>query len=116
MRADGHLAGFLKDEVRSRDLYLRVWDNGTVDGDVVTLFLNGRRILHNFRVSKRKRVIPVTLEAANNFLILHAEDLGDIIPNTVAVSIDDGFKEQIIILSSNLAESGAVLIREVKVE
>jgi hypothetical protein len=103
-------------EVRSRNLRLRVWDNGTVDGDVVTLFLNGRRILHNYRVNKRKWAIPVTLEEANNFLILHAEDLGDIIPNTVGVSIDDGFKEQIIILSSNLAESGAVLIREIKVE
>ncbi len=103
-------------EVRSRDLRIRVWDNGTVDGDVVTLFLNGRRILHNFRVTKHKWSIPVTLEEDNNFLILHAEDLGDISPNTVAVAVDDGFTEQIIILSSNLRESGAVLIREFSLE
>jgi len=103
-------------EVESRDLRIRVWDNGTVDGDVCTVFLNGERLLHNYRVSKRRTAIPVTLQETNNFLILHAEDLGDIPPNTVAVSIDDGEREQIIILSSNLKESGAVLIREVKVD
>lgn len=103
-------------EVRSRDLRIRVWDNGTVDGDVVTLFLNGKRILHNFRVSKHKWSIPVTLDEESNFLILHADDLGDITPNTVAVAVDDGFSEQVIILSSNLRESGAVLIREFRVE
>lgn len=90
---------------------LKVWDNGTVDGDVVTLYLNGEQILKNYTVSKRKWSIPISLSQKNNFLILHAEDLGDITPNTVAVSIDDGVKEEIIILSSNLAESGAILIQ-----
>ncbi|MCG8330279.1 MAG: hypothetical protein MI974_21455 [Chitinophagales bacterium] len=102
-------------EVSRPNIKLKVWDNGTVDGDVVTLFLNGERILHNHRVSKRKIGIPVTLQQEANFLILHAEDLGDISPNTVAVAVDDGEKEQVIILSSNLEESGAVMIRQFKV-
>lgn len=103
-------------EVSRPNIKIKVWDNGTVDGDVATLFLNGECILKDHRVSKRKIGIPVTLEQEANFLILHAEDLGDISPNTVAVSVDDGEKEQIIILSSNLAESGAVMIRQFKVE
>ncbi|HMQ63560.1 MAG TPA: hypothetical protein PKE06_22945, partial [Flavilitoribacter sp.] len=98
-------------KVSKPDIRLKVWDNGTVDGDVVTLYLNGERILKNFKVTKRKWSIPVKLTQKNNFLILHAEDLGDITPNTVAVSIDDGVKEEIIILSSNLQESGAILIQ-----
>ncbi|MCB0569037.1 MAG: hypothetical protein KDC66_04705 [Phaeodactylibacter sp.] len=103
-------------EVENEKIKIKVWDNGTVDGDIVTLFLNGQRILHNFRVSKNKMAIPVTLEENDNFLILHAEDLGAISPNTVAVSVDDGVKEQIIILSSNLDESGAVMIRKFRVK
>ena len=102
-------------EVSQPNIKIKVWDNGTVDGDIVTLFLNGDRILYKQRVTKRKLGIPVTLTRESNFLILHAEDLGDISPNTVAVSVDDGVEEQIIILSSNLEESGAVLIREFKV-
>lgn len=103
-------------EVNSPKLKIRVWDNGTVDGDYVTLFLNGKQILNNYRVTKRKRMIPVELNMETNFLILHAEDLGDISPNTVAVSIHDGIKEQIIILSSNLEESGAVMIRQFRLD
>jgi len=102
-------------EVSKPNIRIKIWDNGTVDGDVATLFLNGDRILHNHRVSKRRIGIPVSLQQSDNFLILHAEDLGDIRPNTVAVSVDDGEREQVIILSSNLEESGAVMIRQFRV-
>ena len=103
-------------EVKSNNIRLRIWDNGTVDGDVATLYLNGERILHNYRVSKRRIAIPVTLQQADNFLVLHAEDLGDIRPNTVAVSVDDGEREQVIVVSSNLEESGALMIRKFRVD
>ena len=103
-------------EVQGSRLNIHVWDNGTVDGDRVTLFLNGERLLYNHYVNKHKMAIPVTLKQDNNFLILHAEDIGSITPNTVAVSVDDGVKEQTIILSSNLDFSGAVMIRRLKVD
>ncbi len=102
-------------EVQSPNIKIKVWDNGTVDGDVASLFLNGERILDQYRVTKHRLGIPVTLNQDDNFLVLHAEDLGDISPNTVAVSVDDGAREQIIILSSNLEESGAVMIRKFRV-
>lgn len=102
-------------EVQNSSIKIKVWDNGTVDGDVATVFLNGERILNSHRVDKRKFGIPVKLNQDDNFLVLHAESLGDISPNTVAISVDDGVKEQIIILSSNLNESGAVMIRKFRV-
>ncbi len=98
-------------KVQSNNLRIAVWDNGVVDGDIVTLFLNGNRILHDHRVNKAKRSFPVQVAPGDNLLILHAEDLGDISPNTVAVSLNDGVSEQIIIMSSNLRESGAILIQ-----
>ncbi len=103
-------------EVKSPSIRLKIWDNGTVDGDVASIFLNGEQVVKRQRVTKYKYSIPVTLKEDNNFLILHAEDLGDISPNTVAVSVDDGHKEQLIVLSSNLKESGAILIRQFKIE
>lgn len=100
-------------EVASDRLYIRVWDNGTVDGDIITIFLNGEQVANRYRVTKNKRNFPVTLSKDNNFLILHADDLGEVSPNTVGVAIDDGKREQVIIMSSNLSESGAVLIRQI---
>lgn len=98
-------------KVRSDNIRIKVWDNGIVDGDILTLFLNGEQILHKYRVNKRRWSIPVDIIRGENLLILHADDLGDITPNTVAVAIDDGISEQIIVLSSNLRESGAILIQ-----
>ena len=103
-------------EVNSKNVKIKIWDSGTVDGDYATLFLNGERILNNYRVQKYKKGIPVVLNAEENLLILHAEDLGDIPPNTVAVSVVDGAKETVIIMNSNLKESDAILIRRFRLK
>ena len=99
-------------EVKSKTIRIRVWDNGTVDGDVCSLFLNGEMILKNYRVTRSKHETIVKLEKPTNFIILHAINLGSITPNTIAVSVDDGVEEQVVIVSSNLKTSGAVMIRE----
>lgn len=103
-------------EVAKPDIRIKIWDNGVVDGDVATLFLNGKRVLNRHKVAKHKYSLPVKLNAENNVLVLHAESLGSVPPNTVAVSVFDGVKEQVIVLCSNLTESGAVLIRTFRVE
>ncbi len=103
-------------QVARPDIRIRVWDNGVVDGDVATIFLNGKRILHRHKVAKHKYSLPVKLEADNNVLVLHAESLGSVPPNTVAVSVFDGVKEQVVVLCSNLEESGAILIRTFRLE
>ncbi len=103
-------------EVQSNQLRLRAWDSGTVDGDVITIFLNGERVLYRHRVNKRRYAFPITLQEDHNFMVMYADDIGDIVPNTVAVSIDDGVKEQQIVLSSDLEESGAVLFKQIKIK
>jgi hypothetical protein len=99
-------------EVKNKTIRIRVWDNGTVDGDVCTLFLNDQMVLKNYRVARSKHETIVKLEKPTNFIILHAVNLGSITPNTIAVSVDDGVQEQVVIVSSNLKTSGAIMVRE----
>ncbi|MBI1224733.1 MAG: hypothetical protein GC192_05815 [Bacteroidetes bacterium] len=103
-------------EVRNKTVRIRVWDNGTVDGDVLSLFLNGDLILKNYRVTRQKYETIVKLDKPTNFIILHCLSVGSISPNTVAVSVDDGFQEQVVIISSNLKNSGAIMLREFTVK
>lgn len=103
-------------EVKSKTVRVRVWDRGTVDGDKLSLFVNGEMILENYRVSSRKHETILQLDKPTNYLILHALNLGSISPNTVAVSVDDGFEEQVVIMSSNLDKSGAIMIRQFTVD
>jgi hypothetical protein len=99
-------------EVKNNTVRVRVWDTGIVDGDILSLFVNGQMILENYRVSSRKHETIIKLDKPTNFLILHAINLGKISPNTVAVSVDDGIEEQVVIMSSNLDKSGAIMIRQ----
>lgn len=101
-------------EVKRPQLRLAVWDNGVVDGDIMTLYLNGKKVFERYKVRDRKAYVDIELKEDHNFLVLHADDLGEITPNTVAISIYDGHREQIIVMSSNLEESGAVLIKQIK--
>lgn len=87
-----------------------VWDKGIVDGDKISLYLNGTELLHNFTVGKIKKEIVLHLNPGKNYLILHALNLGRIPPNTAAIDINDGFKTTHIVLNSDLKRSGALEI------
>lgn len=101
-------------QVNAPELTISVWDNGTEDGDVITLFFNGHQLAKQHRISKNKSNYRVKLAGNENFLILQAEDLGTIRPNTVAVSINDGIREQVLVMSADFEENGAVLIRRIE--
>lgn len=101
-------------QVNAPELTISVWDNGTEDGDVITLFFNGHQLAKQHRISKNKSNYRVKLNGNENFLILQAEDLGSIRPNTVAVSINDGIREQTLVMSADFEENGAVLIRKIE--
>ncbi|AEE52973.1 hypothetical protein [Haliscomenobacter hydrossis] len=101
-------------QVSSPELTISVWDNGTEDGDVITMFFNGHQLAKQHRISKNKSNYRVKLSSTENFLILQADDLGSIKPNTVAVSINDGLREQVLVMSADFEENGAVLIRRIE--
>jgi len=75
---------------------ISVWDNQSVDGDIVSLFLNGKPILTEFTISKEKHLIQLNVEEGTDYyLTLFAHNLGKIPPNTLSLLVSDGKKEKI---------------------
>lgn len=97
--------------VKNKKVTIKIWDNDKVDGDVVSLNLNGIWILKNYRLKKHSKNIVIDLPEDSNELILYAENLGKIPPNTAAISIWNG-KEEIksLILNSDKGRSEAIKI------
>ncbi|MEO0341734.1 MAG: hypothetical protein AAF242_21335, partial [Bacteroidota bacterium] len=54
-------------EVNRPQLKIGVWDNGVLDGDIMTLYINGKKVMDKYRVTKRRAYIKVELEEKNNF-------------------------------------------------
>jgi len=97
-------------EVTQEVIYVEVWDHNKIDDDTISLFLNDEKILENFRISGRKAKFPITLKPGYNRLILHAENLGSIPPNTAALRIIEPGKSHPFQLKSDLDASEAVNI------
>ena len=97
--------------VKSKKVTIKIWDNDKVDGDIVSLNLNGKWILKNYRLKKHAKNIVIDLPEDSNELILYAENLGKIPPNTASISIWNGDEEiKSLVLNSDKGRSEAIKI------
>ncbi len=99
-----------KVKVHSSTVKIMVWDHQTVDGDRVSINLNGRWILENYTLKKEKHIFEIELEEGINTFVLHALNLGKYSPNTAAFIVKEGIKSHRVILESDLNESGTLEI------
>lgn len=98
----------------SENIIIKFWDDSREDGDIISLNLNGEWILRNFIVKKVKGEIVLNLIEGENILILHAENLGEVAPNTAAISLSEkGNVIKELTLNSDMGKSEAIkLIKE----
>lgn len=96
--------------VKNDQITLQVWDNNKEDGDIISLKFNDTWILNNFLLKKEKYTIHLSLKQKDNQLLLFAENLGSIPPNTAAISIDDNELIRTFILNSDMSKSETVKI------
>jgi hypothetical protein len=70
--------------ITAKTIELRFYDNAQVDGDSIAIFLNGKLLYKNIRLTEQPYTILIeaaTLQADNE-LVMVAENLGSIPPNT----------------------------------
>lgn len=95
--------------VKSKKINLSLWDNERVDGDRVSLILNGKWILRNHEIVKEKYSLDVELIYNQvNELVFFAENLGEIPPNTTAINIQYEGYNKTYIMRSNMDKSASI--------
>jgi WD40 repeat protein len=95
--------------VDAKILKLAVWDNEKVDGDKISLSLNGKWIFRNYEIVKEKHNFEIELIPNQvNQLVFFAENLGSIPPNTSAINIQYEGYNKTHIMRSNLDKSGSI--------
>ena len=101
----------------SDSLQLSFYDNGTVDGDTISMMLNGRIIAEKIKLTTNAFRITIPTRIAPNdslLLVMHAESLGLIPPNTGLLIIQDGATRYEIRFEGDLQRSSAVMLRKKK--
>ena len=92
------------------------YDNGEIDGDSISVFLNDKLIAFN-RILTTKSVhfdIPLDTTREVNEITMFADNLGAIPPNTALMIINDGKKRYELRLTSNLEKSATIKLKRKK--
>lgn len=101
---------------KSDSLVLALYDNGEIDGDTVSLLLNGEVILAKqmLKATAIKKTIYIPAGAEETSLVLYAENLGKYPPNTGLLVIHDGEETYQLRFSADLKQNAAVIFRRKK--
>ncbi len=99
--------------VDNDSVMVSLYDNGDIDGDSVTLIYNNDIITtHQLLTAQAKTfVLKVAAGNAKNELVMYAENLGSIPPNTALMVITDGNKRYEVNVRSSKNSNGVVAFR-----
>ncbi len=97
-------------EIDNASFTVDLYDNGEVDGDSISLFFNGNLILSHKRLSEKPINLKLIVDDTKdiNELIMYAENLGSIPPNTALMIVYDGENRYEVRISSDLQKSGVI--------
>jgi hypothetical protein len=105
--------------VSSDSIELRFYDNAEVDGDSIAIFLNNRLLYEHVRLSDKAYTImlPVGGLQDSNELVMVAENLGSIPPNTsLMVAMVDGQRYETRLESTEQTSAAIRFIRKPPVQ
>lgn len=95
-------------------LVLSLYDNGAVDGDTISVFVNGKLVISKVRLLAKgyNKTIHLTPEMGDSIqIIMYAENLGEIAPNTGLLVIRDGDINYEIRFSGDLKRNSAIILK-----
>lgn len=89
------------------------YDNGDVDDDTISVFLNKKPILISRGISARALNIYIGLDSTNDIheLSMFADNMGKFPPNTALMVISDRQKRYELYLSASLKQNASVRLR-----
>lgn len=98
---------------KSDSLVLSLYDNGEIDGDTVSVYLNGEVIMarQGLKASAIKKTIYVTKGNEDFTLVLFADNLGKYPPNTGLLVVHDGDEVYNLRFSSDFQKNAGIVFR-----
>jgi hypothetical protein len=96
--------------LHNNEVQVSIYDNGEIDDDTVSIYLNGALLLANKRLSNKPIVFTLNIDESRpeQFIVMVAENLGRIPPNTSLMIIQDGDKRHQVSITSTEQKNAMV--------
>lgn len=104
-------------EIAQDSLVLTLYDNGTVDGDTVSVLINGKVVWPRVGLLATATNKTIHLDHSDGdslIVVMYAENLGSIAPNTGLLVVRDGDKNYEIRFSGDLQKNSAIILKRKK--
>lgn len=98
------------------EIKIEIYDNGAIDYDSVTLYLNNKLLLQKRKLEHKAIRLSFKLDTTLdvNELAMFAENLGMVPPNTAAMIIYEGTKRYNLLMSSDMENTAVIRFRKKK--
>lgn len=92
---------------------LEVYDNGEVDGDSISLFLDEQLVLDRQKISTRpiRQTLVLDPNKSSQLLRMYANNLGSIPPNTAVMIVRFGERKYEVFLSADLEKNAVIELK-----
>ena len=105
-------------ETSSREITIHLYDNGTIDNDTVSVYLDKKLVVSKQRLTGKPISIKFELDEDNVYheLVMVAENLGEIPPNTSLMVVKAGSKQYEVRITSNEQKNAVVIFKYEKLK
>ena len=102
--------------VNTREVVLNIYDDGIIDNDTVSVFLDNKMVINHAMLTDRPLVLTLHLDEDNDYheLVMVADNEGTIPPNTSLMIVRAGDKEYKVNITSSLQKNATVTFKYVK--
>jgi len=99
--------------VNSTDITINIYDNGTIDHDTVSVYLDKKNIVNHQMLNVTPIVVKLKMDDNNDYheLVMVADNLGDIPPNTSLMVVKAGDKRYEVRITSTEQKNAVVIFR-----
>ena len=97
-------------KVNDRHVQIKMYDNGTIDNDSVSIFYNGNLLKKHVRLTEEAIVLDLDLDENTNSheITLYAENMGSFPPNTALIVVTCGKKRYELHSSTNFNDNNVL--------
>ena len=96
-------------DLKLADIKIELYDNGDVDGDEVTVYFNGTIVSSKQKLTEKPVTINLkAIKNATNELVMYAENLGSIPPNTALMKVYCDGKVYEVRIESDEKKNGVI--------
>ena len=96
-------------QVKSNNIKVDLYDDGDIDNDIVSVYFKNALVVEKTSLTAKAHSFTLNLaEGKTNELVLYADNMGDIPPNTALMVITDGIRRYEVRLSADLKNNASV--------